>query len=979
MVRENIGIVNMKLGLSRAKQQHVIIHELGHAIWQKYLAKLTPAMRKDVDADYLEFKRADPKEQARLRYANQAPDSTFALKVTKYEVSRDEFSAEQYVKYIEDSVLNGGNFLRLDRTFADTLVDAVLKLIAFFNDGAKAFRKPPAGYARMFDAILTKQAALNRASNAVGTGTPAVRSKMEEPNLHADPDIQRLGLHLFPMDTPQARAEVLAIKELYRKAETSTITVDEKRLSKLLDTAVFEDGQSRANVLLRSKNPVARFVAATLAESPSGAAGRRKTAAISKSLHEQAFLGNTMNEVQAAYRLYRQEAGGSVVEDTWGGKHWEEFNVAIGREIEARGRGSQVNSHPQVIKAADSVEAAYERMLKAQVRADTVGAAGLPSTSRGYMTHRLSPEKIRTAGTKELSALHTALTDQFVTDFGFDMSFADMLASKYIDRVKIRALGGADTPAGMAHAGASDVIEEALRAAGMGDAEVKATLQRIAKAGPGHTKKRLQLDLNRTYDTPDGGTFRLGDLFESDQFTLLRAQASRVSGEVALMEHGVPGKAGLDMIRRALRAGEDGQHATLREVDAFDQIAAEFLGAPYGTQSKLIDRVLQANSLVRLGGLAWTQLSETINGAVHLGVGKAFDSVIGIPRLIGEVRALARGEKVDGVLAGMEKLYGAEFGTLSYKTVFAFDNRSMDPHSYGQDTLTLMDRLLRGGGHLQGKLSMWRAIHSAQHRGMAEQIARKAVVYLQEGKSADVLLRDMGMSDDLLAKLRADLPRMASFDGSGRLLDLDVTKATDRDAALEFTQAVHRGVSQIIQGTFIGERSKWATDAHMRLLTQFRTFSLTSVEKQWGRQVGNVGPYKALGILIGTMSAAFPIYAARTYANAIGREDREEYLDKAFQPERIARQLMNYGAAWGLAPDFIDALGALGGWNLGGRSGDQEQDFVGNVVAPGAGLVNDVYRAVQNTEEGADVKQFMNVMPMNNLPPFVVLINALGD
>lgn len=982
MLRENTAVINIDLSKATAKQQRVIVHELGHAVWQKYLAKLTPEMRKQVDAAYQEFRRAAPEEQARMRYANSSSNSTAKLGQSKYELSRDEFSAEQFVKHIEDSVLNGGNYMRLDRTFADSLIDAVLSVIKFFKDGAKAFRKPATAYADMFDAIMTKQAAMNRAANAVGSSeAPAPRSRMEseQVNPHADQDIQRLGLHLFPMDTPQARAEVLAIRDLYLKAEKANIQVDESRLSRLLDTAVFEDGQSRANVLLRSKNPVARFIGATLVESPSGAAGRRKTAAIAKALHEEAFLGNSMNEVQAAYRLYRQEVGGSVVEDTWGGKHWEEFNVQVAREIEGRGRGTQVGSHQQVVKAADSLEAAYERMRTVQVQAETVGAGALPSTSRGYMPHRLSQEKIRNAGTKELSALHSALTDQFITDMGFDMSFADQLASKYIDRVKIRALGGADTPAGMAHAGAMAVVEDALRAAGMGDAEVKATLQRIAKAGPGHTKKRLQLDLNRVYDTPDGGTFRLGDLFEADQFTLLRSQASRVSGEVALSEHGVPGKAGLDMIRRALRAGEDGQQATLREVDAFDQIAAEFLGSPYGTQNKVIDRVLQANSLVRLGGLAWTQLSEVINGVVHLGVGRAMDSIVGIPRLIGEVRALSRGEQVNGVLSGMETLYGAEFGTLSYKTVFPFDSRSLDPHSYGQDTLTFMDRLLRGGGHLQGKLSMWRAIHSAQHRGMAEQIARKAVVYLQEGKSADVFLKDMGMSDELLAKLRADLPRMAQFDAQGRLLDLDVTKASDLDAAREFTQAVHRGVSQIIQGTFIGERSKWATDAHMRLLTQFRTFSLTAVEKQWGRQVGNVGTYKALGIMIGMMSAAFPIYAARMYANSIGRDDREEYLDKAFEPRRVARQLMNYGALWGLAPEFIDALGAVGGWNLGGRQGDQEQDFVGNVVAPAAGLMNDVYRAVQNTNEGTDLHKAVRAMPFTNLPGVVQMVNLLGD
>jgi hypothetical protein len=206
--------------------------------------------------------------------------------------------------------------------------------------------------------------------------------------------------------------------------------------------------------------------------------------------------------------------------------------------------------------------------------------------------------------------------------------------------------------------------------------------------------------------------------------------------------------------------------------------------------------------------------------------------VVGIPRLLGEIKALSRGEEVNnGILTGMEKLYGgAEFGTHAYKTVLPFDNKSLDPHSYGEETIGLMDRLLRGASHMQAKLSFWRAIHSAQQRGMAEQIVRKAVVFMREGKSADPYLKDMRIDNDLLARMRAELPNIATWDANGRLVELDITKASDLDTARDFTQAVHRGVSQIIQGTFIGERSKWATDAHMRLLTQFRMFGLLAIE-----------------------------------------------------------------------------------------------------------------------------------------------------
>ncbi|MCL5460343.1 hypothetical protein M3M33_17025, partial [Loigolactobacillus coryniformis] len=61
-----------------------------------------------------------------------------------------------------------------------------------------------------------------------------------------------------------------------------------------------------------------------------------------------------------------------------------------------------------------------------------------------------------------------------------------------------------------------------------------------------------------------------------------------------------------------------------------------------------------------------------------------------------------------------------------------------------------------------------------------------------------------------------------------------MTKITDPVARNATIQAVWRGTNQIIQGTYIGERGKWAHDGWQQLLTQFRTFSLVSMEKQWG-------------------------------------------------------------------------------------------------------------------------------------------------
>jgi hypothetical protein len=198
----------------------------------------------------------------------------------------------------------------------------------------------------------------------------------------------------------------------------------------------------------------------------------------------------------------------------------------------------------------------------------------------------------------------------------------------------------------------------------------------------------------------------------------------------------------------------------------------------------------------------------------------------------------------------------------------------------------------------------------------------------------------------------------------------------------ELIQSVHRGVSQIIQGTFIGETGKWAHDGYLKVLTQFRTFSITSMEKQWARQRNSRGTAQALGIMLGSMSVVAPVYVARVYASSLGMSsaDRDEFLERRLAPEMIARQTMNYIAMSGLVGDFLDigASVAPEAWGLGmtgGRAGTDTK-FVGNVVAPSLSLVDDVWKGLQNLD---DAEKIAKIMPGSRLPFLLPAVNALGD
>ena len=266
-------------------------------------------------------------------------------------------------------------------------------------------------------------------------------------------------------------------------------------------------------------------------------------------------------------------------------------------------------------------------------------------------------------------------------------------------------------------------------------------------------------------------------------------------------------------------------------------------------------------------------------------------------------------------------------------------------------------------------------------RGFAEQIVRKSMEFIQQGKAMDVHLRDMGISPELADRIRAELPTISTFNGSS-IDRLDMTKMKDTAAADEFVQAIHRGVNQIIQGTFIGENTAWSHDAIGRIMTQFRTFSITSIEKQWARQRGNVGTAQALGILMGSMSLAAPLYMVRTYLSSIGRANQQEYLDKQLTPYRITRATMNYVAASGLSGDLLDAMTAITGaeTQFGGQGGSAaSKSFIGNMVAPALGTVDDAWKALQNTKDGTDPSGLLKVLPGSKIPWIAPAINALGD
>lgn len=980
-------------------------HELGHAIIDHYLPSLPPNIAAGLRRDYLKWlaeNDSPEKMQARtgisraetsgaigktLRGEGEGWDKNLiaavgpeeAKKYDRYFKSFDEYAAEQFVKQVEtdlaDAVAKG------DMTPPQQMLAAfkglVKRLLDFWNDlKSRGLTKPGEGFAEFF------RAAANRQLQA--TGVAGSTKAMAQPAAgHLTDVIQRYGLDTMDVTDARGRAEQKAIAQLIYDSEEwlKANPQDKEKMRTIMKNSLF-DARTPGLILAESDNPVFKAVAGILVENTMGGSGRRVTAALRKAQWEREFVGNAVVAVGSHYETFRNKRLGymnGIADDLGEARTRKEFNDAVYMEVNARSLGQEIGSAAEVKAAADALEVSYERMLKAQKDVRTVGWGALPDNSQGYMPRITNKRLWLTLSTERKQALHKALAEQFQERGDMDAAFADRVASKYLDHISTNANGGHEIPANVHDPMALDYVQEAMKAAGMTEAEVREYASRMARGGPSHTKARLDLDVLKEYKDSNGETFRLMDIMETDPIELLRGQARRVSGEVALTQHGVMGSAGLKLLRRAAeKAQKSGDANHVKAMEAFDQVAAEMLGRPFGDEMPTwMEGALTANAASNLGFMGWMQMGELINTATGLGVLDTMKMVADFPRIMQEVKVLAKGGKVENGILGSLEVSGAEFGLAGYKMITQYDNPSSVYAAVGRQDQGTLIKGVRVMGHKLGTVSLHRIIQATQVRGVAEQITKKALRYVKEGIESKALA-DMGFTPDMVERLRAELPNIATFDGSGVLAKLDMTKAADPALAGDFIATINRGAGQLIQDTFIGEKGKWQHSNLGKVMTQFRSFPITAMEKQWGRLRGMHGAPAALGIIMAAAPLGFAMYAARTAVNAIGRPDADEYIEKQFQPLAVGRGLMNYIGALGLAPDMMDALTAVAvpddlkkEWGLQSRTG--QSPTVGGIV-PVVGYADTWLKAVNNLDNPHAI---VRALPFSNAPWTVPLINLL--
>jgi hypothetical protein len=794
-------------------------------------------------------------------------------------------------------------------------------------------------------------------------------------------------------EAPQSAGAITSVRRARRFAEKvrenaiaflEANPIDPERLK--VATRFLGGGLSAGLRLASSANPIMKQVSAMLLETTTQVGGGRATAAVRKANLETVLYGNSLRMVDAAAHAWASKKGYGAKARLIDGQARRDFDRAVYQELLNRGRsgydGNVVRQRdPEVGAAADEYAALYQRSLDAQRRAGVVGNENLPTNSIGYVPQRLDGAKIAAATPEQRMQMERQLAAGWMAEYGWGKKFARELAALYTSRARAKTYGvdeyGQKLVAKDGIAEVRELVAVVAGREGATQAEAVAALKSLSEntqRGGSNTRHRLQVDMNRSLP----GGLQVLDFYVTDLNRLAQSHVGRVSGEVALTEFGVPGEVGMRQLMVA--AQEDNiTPPTLEEVKAFQQVQAEFFGyaPPHSKRNEVAQGLRLMTSAMRLGGVMFNQMAEVLNSLYALGLSGTLRNVAVLPSKYMEVRGALKGAGLprDHLMHHIEQ-WGGEIGLDEYNMRFPLRASQSDINDY-MDEPSLLTRMLKGANELQAKVSFMRGLVAAQHRAVSEQIVMKAARMIRDMKPGDTMpaaLRDMGFTDELVSAYKANLDSVAIWDKHGRLTRFDVTAVRNTAATEAFVQAVHRGTKQIIQGTFIGERNAWVHNDYMSVLAQLRTFSLTAVEKQWGRVRMNEG-YRYAGALLTAQAAmALPIYMARAYTQSLGlpEEEREKFWERRTRPDALVKNLMNYASMSGLLGDALDITLMFGGDAVGleqGRGAAASKPDVAKVV-PVAGAINDIAGTAKMTVDAVagDTDKFRSDKVLRSLP-----------
>jgi len=684
--------------------------------------------------------------------------------------------------------------------------------------------------------------------------------------------------------------------------------------------------QSIQTRLSNSENMAIRGMSYHLFEAPQG--GTAADITVSTRVHNnntiiRSAMRNRLNE---GLEEWGTSQGIPLVKTLMDRKNFTNYHKKVMIEVKYPG----TFSNEGIVKGAAGVRDQLKEAGRIRKEAGEAGFENL-DLDKNYVPIIVDNNLVKTASRQHGDAKVTAVISKGYQDGHFKLKpeLADRIAEGYVKRALDNSLTMKDVIRTTSNKDVNSLIK-GLEEAGVDKAIIddflETTMQKEVKS---HLSNRAKKSLYPDIRVEVAG-LKMQDLIENDLPRLLESYTRDSSAGAAFAKLGFTTRAQtLDFLSDLERQSNN---LGLNQVNIAEeiQVLRDGVDLLYGRSInkeahspfvRNLGRLRDLTSFLRLQSVGVASIPEAARVTAQRGLSTVLENVPDLGIGIRGTKHLREGGKYSGLfkrpdLRENEVILGytGEDHVL-YPNGLRVDN--LEESGFHKGLGALLDNALAQGKRIQEITSAFRAVQGGGEKIAARSLGSQIKKWVNDtGDSlSEANIKDAGwFEDDFLDDLKVwmkDNPSTDTFNGEDVMLFNFSKMPADMQERLQI--GMHRLVRRDMQRPYIGEvptiMHKWLGQT----VTQFRSFSLLSLEKQL---VHDIRHDRIAGSMIALQSAflGYTALSINAMIRGIGREDSDEYIKNQLTGTNAILGTFNrmgQTASLGIGLDFLATLGAL--------------------------------------------------------------------
>ncbi|WP_432473733.1 hypothetical protein [Amphritea sp. HPY] len=426
-------------------------------------------------------------------------------------------------------------------------------------------------------------------------------------------------------------------------------------------------------------------------------------------------------------------------------------------------------------------------------------------------------------------------------------------------------------------------------------------------------KKRMDLDMALDIDG-----FNLGMFIDTDLEKMSQEYILEMGGHIAMARHlGVKNPRQLAELRNKIESDVP-QADRKKELELFEQVRNEIYGKPMvdqgdSTLHRTGQQLRRVTFTTSMGLASMAALTEVATIVAENGVRASLKNLPALGQITKAAFLRKQGPQLIKEANSFDGAIADEYLATMYQDLddLALQDGNVDGVLNKVDIVT--HKLQRGMGYLSFLEPVDRSLK------MYAFSTGNTAVYdnLIKGSKTRFPYEDYGIGKTLKKRIKEQFKaHPPELDKWGAVKKNHFEK-WDADIRRQYIAAMHRANTMQVQKQLAGEKIAMFEGPIGKIWTQFRSFMIGSWAKHSLRTYGRLKSGEGREAAVIAQMVAAPLaamqYTMRTYAQAAGREDQDEFLEKRLRPEVIAATAANYMPALGVPMAFASTGLYIGG------------------------------------------------------------------